>query len=153
MPIKPLDEIKKLKEILAEKEDELARVAKECGAGVEVFTALTQDIHALDIDAQLKREMTDTSVQQVELRRLEVHLGIELTNRDYEFIQNLRAKHPNLNPRELMLAVLIRQSYPTLGIAPWIGISSRGLESIRYRMHKKMGQGEHQSIKNYLAEM
>jgi len=75
-------EIKDLKATLGAKEDELARVAMACGAGVESLTELAQEIHSLDIDAQLKREMTGICVQQAELRRLEVHLGIELTNRN-----------------------------------------------------------------------
>ena len=38
-------------------------------------------------------------------------------------------------------------------IAHSIGLSKRGMESIRYRMHKKLGLGKHQSIKTYLAEL
>jgi len=34
-----------------------------------------------------------------------------------------------------------------------IGITKRGMESIRYRMHKKIGLTKHQSIKNYLNEL
>ena len=41
----------------------------------------------------------------------------------------------------------------TIEIARSVGISTRGMESIRYRMHKKLGLGKHQSIKTYLSEL
>jgi len=44
-------------------------------------------------------------------------------------------------------------NYDTCDIARSVGISTRGMESIRYRMHKKLGLGKHQSIKTYLSEL
>ena len=49
--------------------------------------------------------------------------------------------------------LLVKLNYETTEIARSIGISTRGMESIRYRMHKKLGLGKHESIKTYLSDL
>jgi len=48
---------------------------------------------------------------------------------------------------------MVKLNYDTREIARSIGISTRGMESIRYRMHRKLGLDKHKSIKTYLSEL
>jgi len=68
-------------------------------------------------------------------------------------LSRLQKKHPNLNQRELRISLLVKLNYDTREIGRSVGISTRGMESIRYRMHKKLGLGKHQSIKTYLSDL
>lgn len=74
----------------------------------------------------------------------------EISVADSAFIEKLQRKHPDLNKRDLRLCMLIKQNHSTLEIAHTIGITTRGIESMRYRLHKKLGLSKHESIKNYL---
>jgi DNA-binding CsgD family transcriptional regulator len=65
----------------------------------------------------------------------------------------LEKKHPNLNIREMKICLLVKLNYDTREIARTVGISTRGMESLRYRMHQKLGLGRHESIKSYLTEL
>ena len=89
----------------------------------------------------------------IETEAIEKKINTDLTASDSAFLSKLQRKHPNLNQRDLRICLLIKLNYDTKQIARSIGISTRGLESIRYRMHKKMGLSKHQSIKNYLTKL
>ena len=87
------------------------------------------------------------------LRFYEKQPDIELTKSDSLFIATLQKKFPDLSPRELRIGLLVKLNYDTSEIAHSIGLSTRGMESIRYRMHKKLGLGKHQSIKSFLSDL
>jgi DNA-binding CsgD family transcriptional regulator len=89
----------------------------------------------------------------IDTEMIEKRLNIELTTTDSEFLSKLQRKHPNLNQRELRICLLIKLNYNTRDIARSVGISTRGMESIRYRMHKKIGLTKHQSLKGYLTDL
>jgi len=89
----------------------------------------------------------------IETELTEKRLKTELTAGDSEFLSKLQKKHPNLNQRELRVSLMVKLNYDTREIARSIGISTRGMESIRYRMHKKLGLDKHKSIKTYLSEL
>ena len=84
---------------------------------------------------------------------IEKQLNRETTESDSIFLSKLQKKFPNLNQRELRISLLVKLNYDTTEIARSIGLSTRGMESIRYRIHKKLGLGKHQSIKTFLSEL
>ena len=76
-----------------------------------------------------------------------------MTETDSAFISKLQKRHPDLNQRELRISLLIKLDYHSQEIARTLGLSTRGIESIRYRLHKKIGLSKHQSLKTYFTDV
>jgi len=146
-------EIAELKARIASQDIELTRVSTAIAEKTTALRNLLDQIYALEIDPAQKRLMTDACLSLIETETIEKRLNIELTESDSVFLSKLQKKHPNLNQRELRISLLVKLNYDTREIARSIGISTRGMESIRYRMHKKLGLGKHQSIKTYLSDL
>ena len=148
---KQLDE---LNAVIVANDRDLAQVANvHSDDRVAVLRALLDRIYALDIEPSVKREMTDTCLHLVKVEANTKRMRMELTETDDRFLSQLEKKHANLNPRELKICLLIKLDYPTTELARFSGITTRGMESIRYRLHHKLGLGRHYSIKTYMAEM
>jgi DNA-binding CsgD family transcriptional regulator/uncharacterized coiled-coil protein SlyX len=146
-------EIEELRIRIANQDMELTRVSTAIAEKTSSLRDLLDKIHALDIDTTIKRGMTDSCLSLIETETIEKRLNIELTESDSAFLSKLQKKHANLNQRELRISLLVKLNYDTKEIGRSVGISTRGMESIRYRMHKKLGLGKHQSIKTYLSEL
>lgn len=76
---------------------------------------------------------------------------LKLSDEDSIFIEKLKRLHANLTENELHLCLLVRKKLTTKAIAQMYETSTRGMESIRYRLHTKLGLGKHLSIKAYLT--
>ena len=153
-PIEFEQEIERLQKILEANEKELARVAAvNLGNKGPALRNLLDQIYSLDIDATLKRKMTDACMHIIEMETFAKRNNTELTETDAAFIAKVGKKHHGLNQRELKICLFIKLNYDSEEIARSNGISTRGMESIRYRMHKKLGIGRHDSIKSYLCDL
>ncbi len=146
-------EIEDLRVRVANQDLELTRVSTAIAEKTTSLRNLLDQIHALEIDSSIKRVMTDSCLSLIETETIEKRLNIELTESDSVFLSKLQKKHANLNQRELRISLLVKLNYDTKEIGRSVGISTRGMESIRYRMHKKLGLGKHQSIKTYLSDL
>lgn len=142
-----------LKSRIAAQDMELTRISTAIGEKAGTLHNICDQIKNLDIDAQAKQAILDQCHQMIETELTEKRLKMELTVGDSEFLSKLQKKHPNLNQRELRVSLMVKLNYDTREIARSIGISTRGMESIRYRMHRKLGLDKHKSIKTYLAEL
>ncbi len=113
---------------------------------------LIQDlVEQTDIEPAMKQRITSYCGELVDYydpSDNKVETEISLANS--AFTANLQRKHPTLSKRDLRLCMLIKQNLSTTEIAHTIGITTRGVESMRYRLHKKLGLTKHESIKNYL---
>ncbi|RNA65386.1 transcriptional regulator [Prosthecochloris sp. ZM_2] len=138
---------------IASQEMELTRISTAIAEKTSSLQQLLDIIKELDIDSLQKEQMIKSCENMIETEMIEKKLNIELTSTDSDFLLKLQKQHPNLNQRELRICLLIKLNYDTREIARSIGISTRGMESIRYRMHKKIGLSRHQSIKGYLTEL
>ncbi|MEI8031950.1 MAG: transcriptional regulator [Chlorobiaceae bacterium] len=146
-------ELSSLKSRVASQETELTRVSTAIAEKTGALRDLLDQIHALQIDTTLKRKLTDSCLSLIETETIEKRLNIELTESDSRFLSKLQKKHPSLNQRELRISLLVKLNYDTRDIAHSLGVSTRGMESVRYRIHKKLGLGKHQSIKTYLSDL
>ena len=146
-------EIASLKTTIESQDRELTRVAAAITEKSAILRNLLYQIYALEIDSSVKRVMTDTCLHLIDKEITEKRLNMELTESDSAFLAKLQKKHPNLSQRELKISVLVKLNYDTKEIARSIGITTRGMESIRYRMHHKLGLGKHESIKSYLSDL
>jgi len=142
-----------LKSRIAAQDMELTRVSTAIAEKASVLQLLKEKIEHIDMEPALRNEMTSACDRLIETEMIEKKINTELTANDSDFLSKLQQKHPNLNQRDLRICLLIKLNYDTREIARSIGISTRGLESIRYRMHKKMELSKHQSIKNYLTQL
>jgi len=76
---------------------------------------------------------------------------LNLTAGEALFVDQLKKKHPFLTNNDVKICLLVRKKYSTKVIARLSETSTRGMESIRYRLHKKLGLQKNQSIKAYLC--
>ncbi len=146
-------EIASLKTTIESQDKELTRVATSITEKSSSLRNLLDQIYALEIEPAVKRVMTDTCLRLIDKEITEKRLNMELTESDSAFLKKLQKIHPNLNQRELRISLLVKLNYDTKEIARSIGITTRGMESIRYRMHHKLGLGKHESIKTYLSDL
>ena len=66
------------------------------------------------------------------------------------FFKKLKTKYPTLTSYDLKICVLLRLNYSTKEIAAIQGISTRGVETARYRLRKKLSLSEEDSLTNFL---
>ena len=134
-------------------EMDMTRVATAIAEKTAVMKELLGQINSLEIDPDRKQRLTSLCSNLIETSTKERQLRTELTATDSIFLSTLQKHHPNLSQRELKIGLLIKLDYNSRDIARTIGISSRGIESIRYRMHKKLGLDKHRSLKTYLTDL
>lgn len=142
-----------LKSRIASQDMELTRISTAIAEKTSALHFFCEQIKILDIESPLKQKLLEQCQSMIETELTEKRLKTELTAGDSEFLSKLQKKHPNLNQRELRVSLMVKLNYDTREIARSIGISTRGMESIRYRMHKKLGLDKHKSIKTYLSEL
>ncbi len=70
-----------------------------------------------------------------------------------DFLSRLKAKHPNLTPKELKLCAYLRMNISTKEIAPLMNISVRGVEICRYRVRKKLNIERDQNLTSMIIDL
>jgi FixJ family two-component response regulator len=131
---------------------ELTRISTAITEKTNKLKEILQQISVLDLDPETKKKMMDSCLNMIDSQTIGKMLNTELTETDSTFLSKLQKKFPNLNQRDMRVLPLVRLNHDTRDIAQSIGISTRGMESIRYRLHKKLGLEKHQSIKTYLSD-
>jgi DNA-binding CsgD family transcriptional regulator len=81
----------------------------------------------------------------------EFELHFEKTHKS--FYSDLLRLHPDLTPSERRMCAFIKLNLGTKEIAMIQTKSSRSIESVRYRLKKKMGLGENDSLSKYLNSL
>lgn len=144
--------IEALKAEIASREKELSRLGSLFDGKGAVLRDFLDQLNLLGIDGEARQMITDICLNLIEVEKFEKMLKMSLTESDTDFIIRLQKIHPALNERELKVCLLLKMNYDPGDIARTLDVSIRGMESIRYRMHKKLKLGTHQSIKSYLSE-
>jgi DNA-binding CsgD family transcriptional regulator len=145
-------EVVDLKARITFKDMELTRISTAVAEKTGKLKKLLEQIESLDLDQATKKSMKEYCLTLIDSHTIGKMINSELTEADSVFLSKLQKKHPKLNQREMRVLHLVKLNHDTRDIAQTIGISTRGLESIRYRLHKKLNLGKHQSIKTYLCE-
>ncbi|NTU57453.1 MAG: hypothetical protein HGB00_00820 [Chlorobiaceae bacterium] len=110
-------------------------------------------LEEIDIDPKIKQRVSSCCSNINEIGEKTTLIKTELTETDSVFISRLQKRHPNLSQRELRIGLLIKLDYNSRDISRTIGLTTRGIESIRYRLHKKIGLDKHRSLKTYLSDL
>lgn len=69
------------------------------------------------------------------------------------FMSKLKTQHPDLNYNERMMCAYLKMNLSTKEIAPLLNISTRGVETIRYRLRKKLDLERSDNLKDYLSNL
>lgn len=69
------------------------------------------------------------------------------------FFRNLRHRYPDLTPTDLKFCALLRLNYNTKEIVKFTRLTVRGVEGARYRLRKKLGISNEQSLTDFLIEL
>jgi DNA-binding CsgD family transcriptional regulator len=88
----------------------------------------------------------DKMVQNDSWDSFELHLN-KIHN---DFLKRLKAEFPDLNPRDIRLCAYLRLNLSSKEIASLLGISVRGIESIRYRVRKKVNLKTNEGLTEFL---
>jgi len=67
-----------------------------------------------------------------------------------KFFNQLKTKHPKLSHKDLKLCAYIKMNLVTKEIAPLMNISTRGIETHRYRLKRKLNLTSEDSLTDYL---
>jgi DNA-binding CsgD family transcriptional regulator len=80
------------------------------------------------------------------LKRFEEQFNLVHNN----FIRKVKEKHIELSTNELKMCAYVKMGLSSKEIAPLLNLSIRGVETLRYRLRKKMGLEREESLTRYL---
>ena len=138
---------------IATQEIEATRISTANAEKNAALRSLCEMIEGLDLDPASREKVSTQCASLFETSDKAALVNTELTETDSVFLSRLQKKHPNLNQRELRISLMIKLDYHSRDIARSLGLSTRGIESIRYRLHKKIGLDKHNSLKTYLTNL
>ena len=138
---------------IAAQELETTRISTANAEKNVVLRALCELLEKAELNPSTQEQFSNYCTLLFENSSKANLLNTELTETDSAFISKLQKRHPDLNQRELRISLLIKLDYHSQEIARTLGLSTRGIESIRYRLHKKIGLSKHQSLKTYFTDV
>ena len=129
-----------------------------------MFSAV-QMAHKNEILSKVKEEIRSLDIaQQQQVRQMLRRLDRELKSEDYwsefnlyfnevdkDFLQALKARHPDLTQNDLRVCSLIRINLTTKEIASLLNITVRGVEQSRYRLKKRLGLESEDNLADYIT--
>lgn len=142
-----------LHEAITRKEAELERIVASIEEKSCLLDRIYEQIQSLDINPEGKNDLLESCRKMIDNGTTEQQLRMELTETDSRFLALLKERHPALSEKELRVSLLIRLDYDTREIARTAGLTVRGMETTRYRLHKKLGLEKHQSMKHYFTSL
>ena len=113
---------------------------------------------------QIRKKVTDQGTKKELKKVLSVLMDDDRLEQDWEsfsshfdqvhsdFLKRLKAKYPQISPKDLKMAAYLRLNLSTKEIAPLLNISIRGVEISRYRLRKKLGLDTTVNLSEYMME-
>lgn len=111
----------------------------EAEAPTDLKRKIQQITRTIESDTQL-----DENWEQFEVYFDQVHEN---------FFKRLRAKFPELTPKDQKLCAYLRMNLTTKEIAPLLNISVRGVEISRYRLRKKLNLSSEVNLVSFILEV
>lgn len=75
-----------------------------------------------------------------------------LDNLPYDFIEDLKKKHPNLTKSEIKFCTYIKMRLPIDEIISILNISNEGIKKKKYRLRKKIILEKNDSLEFYISK-
>jgi DNA-binding NarL/FixJ family response regulator len=101
------------------------------------------------LKSEIKKAIKINAVNKHQWEVFETHLN-QINN---EFIIGLSKKYQNLTPKDIKLCVYLKMNLSSKEIAPMMNISFRGVELHRYRLRKKLGLSQDESLSMFLLSL
>lgn len=130
---------------LSHKNDTLQTVKRELQNITAMVPRSHSEVRKAISDLQDKVEV-DLKSDDV-LKRVEEEFDIVHDN----FIKKLRTAYPDLTNNEVLLCAYLKMNLTTKEIAPLLNISTRGVETMRYRLRKKFSLDRENSLTVFIA--
>ena len=73
-------------------------------------------------------------------------------NADKDFLDKIKAQHPELTPNDLRFCAYLRLNLSSKEIAPLLNISTKSVETKRYRLRKRLNLNHDDSLVNYILK-
>lgn len=73
-------------------------------------------------------------------------------NADKDFMDKIKAAHPDLTPNDLKFCAYLRLNLSSKEIAPLLNISTKSVETKRYRLRKRLQLNHDDSLVNYILK-
>jgi CHASE3 domain sensor protein len=159
------DELHSQREGLALQNEELIRSKKQ---QLELYTQniaqKTEMIDRISAELELLKSKTFTDIEQVEKFNSILQYNI-LTEEDWEnfkkvfeavypnFFAGLRYHFPEITASEMRLSALIRMNLTLKEAAGVLGISAESVKKSRYRLKRKLGLNEEDSLEEFISRM
>jgi DNA-binding CsgD family transcriptional regulator/outer membrane lipoprotein-sorting protein len=83
------------------------------------------------------------------LERIEKEFDLVHNN----FMHKLRTAYPDISNNELLMCAYLQMNLSTKEIAPLMNLSTRGVETMRYRMRKKFGLERSEQLTEFLSKL
>ncbi|MDG3583232.1 helix-turn-helix and ligand-binding sensor domain-containing protein [Galbibacter pacificus] len=157
------ERIERDKEVLEKniitKSKELANYTMQLVNKKDAFNDLQNDLKEL---RQLVR--TQTSRQKITdiFRKLHQHkigeeymevFDVNFENVHYQFFEKLKRINPKLSKKEQRLCAFIKMDLSNKEISPLLNISVRGVETLRYRLRKKLNLEHEDKLQEFLRNL
>jgi DNA-binding CsgD family transcriptional regulator len=149
----------KLEQELQFKSQEMANLMINFTRKNEILIDIKQELHkissAMRDDSSVKaKRMIITLNNRIDsniasddaLKRFEEQFNLVHNN----FIRKVKEKHAYLSTNELKMCAYVKMDLSSKEIAPLLDLSIRGVETLRYRLRKRMGLERDESLTKYL---
>ena len=117
----------------------------------EVYDGLINKIKGLkdnDIDKKDLEKLIGNF--QSNLKEVDLQLNAQKSLETDDFLTKIKTTYPELSARELRLCSYLKLNISSKELANYLGISIRGVESLRYRVRKKMGLSKEQDLTEFI---
>ena len=126
------------------KNKELASQAVNLNRKNEILNYIKNELEKVNKkvnpDAQFQIKLLNKKIQEdVNLEEDWKHFKQYFDEVQGDFIKRIKEQYPELTPNDLKLCAYLRMNLSTKEIAPFLGITPRGVEIHRYRLRKKLG--------------
>lgn len=149
----------KLNAEMRQKDMELANSTMQMIQKSKSLNAIKKELGKLakDIRDDLVRDQINLVIRKIN-REIDAENQWEVFEKHFEsvheeFFKHLKAKYPDLTPRELKLCAYLRLNISSKEIATIMNISIRGVEISRYRLRKKLDLDHDTNLTSFIMSI
>ena len=124
-------------------------IAKQSEMMENIARILETETNVARLKSEIKKVIKHNAVNKHEWESFESNLS-QVHN---YFVKNLTKKFPGLTSKDIRLSIYLRMNLSSKEIAPLMNISFRGVELHRYRLRKKLGLSNEDSISKFMLDI
>lgn len=148
-------QMEKLRSEVAHKSKELASSAVHLAQQNDTMLQVIEKIEAIntikDKEAILQLDkVVDSLKDMIHSESYWDHFELHFNEIHNDFIKRLKEEFSTLTTRDIRLCAYLRMNLSSKEIAPLLGISYRGVESLRYRIRKKLTLDVHDNLTEFI---